>query len=66
MTHEPLGCFLELIWLPYRLWQAMTGESLVGTSAIDRQAGRFWKAFAVIATIVFLAGVVAWIWLTFN
>lgn len=63
MTDEPLGCLLRLIWLPYQLWQAMTGESRVGTSEMDRQAGRFWKSFAVIASFLVVVGLIVWIWL---
>ncbi len=61
MIGEPLGCLLRLIWLPYQIWQAMSGDSLMGTSELDRHAGRLWKSFAVIGTILLLAGVVAWI-----
>lgn len=61
MSDEPLGCLLRLIWLPYQLWKAMSGESRVGTSEMDRQAGRFWKSFAVITTLAVVLGVVAWI-----
>jgi hypothetical protein len=60
MSDEPLGCLLRLIWLPYQLWKAMSGESLVGTSEMDRQAGRFWKSFAVITTLAVVLGMVAW------
>lgn len=62
MMGEPLGCLLQLVWLPYQLWKAMTGESRVGTSPLDREVGRFWKAFAVIATLGVLGGLVAWVW----
>jgi hypothetical protein len=61
MSDEPLGCLLQLIWLPYRLWQAMCGESRVGTSEMDREVGRFWKGFGVIATFVVISAVIAWI-----
>ena len=61
MSDEPLGCLLRLVWLPYQLWKAMSGESRLGTSEMDRQAGRFWKKFAVIATIVVISAVIAWI-----
>jgi hypothetical protein len=61
MMDEPLGCLLQLVWLPYRLWQAMSGESRLGMSEMDRQAGRFWKRFALIATIVVISAVIAWI-----
>ena len=66
MIGEPLGCLLQLIWLPYQLWKAVSGESLMGTSEMDRQVGRFWKGFAIIATLVVLLGLVTWIWLTLN
>jgi hypothetical protein len=64
MSQEPLGCLLRLIWLPYQFWKAMSGESRVGTSEMDRQAGRFWKGFAVIATAIVILGAVAWIWVS--
>jgi hypothetical protein len=60
MSDEPLGCLLRLIWLPYQLWKAMSGESRVGLSEMDRQAGRFWKSFAVITTLAVVLGMVAW------
>lgn len=60
MSDEPLGCLLRLIWLPYQLWKAMSGESRVGTSEMDRQAGRFWRRFAMIATLAVVLGMVAW------
>ncbi len=63
MTDEPLGCLLQLVWLPYHLWKAMCGESRVGTSEMDREVGRFWKRFAVVATLLVLIGVITWIWL---
>lgn len=62
MDGEPLGCLLRLVWLPYELWKAMSGESRLGTSEMDREAGRFWKGFAVAATLVVIAGAVAWVW----
>lgn len=62
MGDEPLGCLLRLIWLPYQFWQAMSAESRIGTSEMDRQVGRFWRIFAMIATIVVLSGGVAWVW----
>lgn len=63
MTDEPFGCLLRLIWLPYQLWQAMTEESRVGTSEMDRQAGRFWRKFAVIATGLVLLAFITWVWI---
>lgn len=60
MTDEPLGCLLQLVWLPYQLWKAMTGESRVGTSEMDREVGRFWKGFAVTATVIVILAVIAW------
>ncbi len=41
----------------------MFGESRLGTSEMDREVGRFWKSFAVIATVIAVVGGVAWIWL---
>jgi hypothetical protein len=63
MIDEPLGCLLQLVWLPYRIWKGMFGESRLGTSEMDREVGRFWKSFAVIATVIAVVGGVAWIWL---
>lgn len=62
MSDEPLGCLLQIVWLPYQLWKAMTEESRVGTSRMDREVGWFWHKFAVIATVVVIGGAVAWIW----
>ncbi|MGL4399908.1 MAG: hypothetical protein ACRCXD_08565 [Luteolibacter sp.] len=64
MSEESLGCLLQLIWLPYRIWQAMSGESRLGTSEMDQQVGRFWKMLAVIVTIMVILGVVAWIYVS--
>ena len=63
MNDEPLGCLLRLVWLPYELWKAMSGESRVGTSEMDLDAGRFWKTFAWVATLVVITGGVGWIWI---
>ncbi len=62
MNDEPLGCLLGLLWLPYEAWQRMTGSSRIGTSEMDREAGRFWKKFAIVGTIAILLGTGAWIW----
>jgi hypothetical protein len=65
MIDEPLGCLLSLIWLPYRIWKAMCAESFIGTSELDRQAGRFWKGFAVVASLVVILGLIVWILLAY-
>ena len=62
MSDEPLGCLLQLLWLPYQLWKAMSGESRVGTSEMDREVGRFWTKFALVGTVVVVLGVIAWVW----
>ena len=62
MSDEPLGCLLQLLWLPYQLWKAMSGESRVGTSEMDREVGRFWTKFAIVGTVVVVLGVIAWVW----
>lgn len=61
MSDEPLGCLLRLVWLPYQFWKATCEESRVGTSEMDREAGKLWKWFAVIATFVVISGVISWI-----
>ncbi|RYD49615.1 MAG: hypothetical protein EOP83_24935 [Verrucomicrobiaceae bacterium] len=63
MDHEPLGCLLRLVWLPYQVWKAITEQSVVGTSELDRSAGRFWRNSAIIATVLLLAGAALVIWL---
>lgn len=60
MVEVPLGCLLRLVWLPYQIWQAMSGESRLGISELDLQAGRLWKSFAVIGSMLVLVGLVAW------
>ena len=62
MSDEPLGCLLQLLWLPYQLWKAMSEESRVGTSEMDREVGRFWTKFALVGTVVIGLGVIAWVW----
>lgn len=63
MTDEPLGCLLTLVWLPYQAWKAMRDSSALGTSKMDRDAGRFWENFAILATAVLcIGGAVVWWW----
>ena len=62
MGDEPLGCLLQLLWLPYEIWKAMSEQSRLGTSEMDRESGRLLRKFALVGTIVILLGVVAWIW----
>ena len=59
MSDEPLGCLLRLVWLPYQSWKAMCEESRMGMSEMDREAGKFWKWFGVIATLLVILGVIA-------
>ena len=66
MSDEPLGCLLRLLWIPYELWKAMSEQSRVGTSEMDREAGRFWKKFAIGGTVVVMMGFILWIWATSN
>ncbi len=61
---DELGCLVWVVWLPYRLWLGMTGESRVGTSPMDRQLGHFWRNFAIVLTIVVVIGALLWVWLT--
>jgi hypothetical protein len=61
---EPLGCLFQLLWLPFRTWAAISERSLVGASEMDREAGRFWKNFAIIGTILLLAVAALIIWWT--
>jgi len=65
----PLGCLFGVFWLPFRLGQAFQGESRMGMSELDRWAGRFWRRFAVIATVVLVGAVMVTggvVWWIFN
>lgn len=63
---KPLGCLLQLIWLPYQIWKAIAERSVMGTSEMDREAGRLWKNFAIIGSIILIGVVVFIIWLIKN
>lgn len=66
MSDEPLGCLLQLLWLPYEIWKTISESSRVGASEMDRQGGRCLLKFAVSGTIVLLLGAIIWIWFSFG
>ncbi len=66
MSDEPLGCLLRLLWIPYELWKAISEQSRVGTSEMDRESGRFLWKFAIGGTILVVLGAIFWIWFSIN
>lgn len=60
---EPFGCLLQLIWLPYQIWKAIAERSVVGTSEVDRDGGRFLRIFAIIGSILLIGVVILVVWL---
>ncbi len=66
MNEEPFGCLLRLLWLPYHIGKAIAEQSIVGTSEMDRAAGRFWRNVAIIGTLLLLLGLVVWIYVALN
>lgn len=60
---EPFGCLLQLIWLPYQIWKAIAERSVVGTSEMDRDGGRFLRIFAIIGSILLISVVILVVWL---
>ncbi len=59
---EPLGCLLQLVWLPYRIWKSIAEGSVVGSSELDREAGRLWRNFAIIGSVVLIAVAALIVW----
>ena len=43
----------------------MAEQSRVGTSEMDREAGRFWQRFALAGTVGILLAATVWIWMGF-
>ena len=66
MDHEPLGCLFRLIWLPYLAWKTITAQSVVGSSEMDRAAGRLWRNFAILGSVLLVVMVVVVIWMTLK
>lgn len=63
---DPLGCLFRLIWLPYQIWKTIAEQSVIGSSEMDRAAGRLCKNLAIFGSILLIALLGFGVWVVMN
>jgi len=56
----PGGCLFELVYLPYRACKWFAENSRFGSSRADRENMEWWKRFAILGTVLIIAGIIAY------